>query len=99
MLNPILFIPFFLSIFITGGIGYIGSTSGFISYYDPVLALGMASVCTIPKFITSSFIMGWQGLILLLISIAIMVMVYMPFIKALDNQELSKEVTENSEKV
>lgn len=99
MLNPILFIPFFLSTFITGLIGYIGSVSGFISYYDPVLALGMASVWTIPKFITSFFIMGWQGLLLRLISIAIMVMVYMPFIKALDNQELSKEMTEDSGKV
>lgn len=99
MLNPILFIPFFLSTFITGLIGYIGSVSGFISYYDPVLALGMASVWTIPKFITSFFIMGWQGLLLRLISIAIMVMVYMPFIKALDNQELSKEVAEDSGEV
>ncbi|HHD1574557.1 TPA: PTS sugar transporter subunit IIC [Enterococcus faecium] len=94
MLNPVLFIPFFLSTFITGIIGYIGSTSGFISYYDPVLALGMASIWTIPKIITSFFIMGWQGLLLRLISMAIMVMVYMPFIKALDNQELSKEITE-----
>lgn len=94
MLNPVLFIPFFLSTFITGIIGYIGSISGFISHYDPALALGMASIWTVPKFVSSFFIMGWQGLVLRLISMAIMVGVYLPFIKTLDRQELKKEAGE-----
>ncbi|WP_265455746.1 PTS sugar transporter subunit IIC [Enterococcus sp. HY326] len=91
MLNPVLFIPFFLSTFITGIIGYLGSISGFISYYDPTLALGMASIWTVPKLISSFFIMGWQGLVLRIVSMAVMVVVYLPFIKTLDRQELIKE--------
>lgn len=94
MLNPILFLPFFLSTFVTAIIGYLGSVSGFISYYDPTLALGMASIWTVPKFISSFFIMGWQGLVLRLVSMIIMIGVYLPFVKVLDLQELKKEAGE-----
>lgn len=91
MLNPVLLIPFLLSTVVTASIGYIGSVTGFISHYDPTLALGMASVWTIPKVISSFFIMGWQGLFLRIVSMVVMVGVYLPFIKALDRQELAKE--------
>lgn len=91
MLNPILFIPFALSTVITGLIGYLGAVSGFIAYYDPVLGLGLASLWTIPKVITSFFVMGWQGLILRLLSMAVMVLIYLPFVKVLDKSELNSE--------
>ncbi|KAF1303009.1 PTS sugar transporter subunit IIC [Candidatus Enterococcus willemsii] len=87
MLNPILLIPFLLSTGITAIIGYIGTISGFISHYDPTIAIGMASIWTVPKFISSFFIMGWQGLVLRLISMVIMVAVYLPFVKVLDRQD------------
>lgn len=91
MLNPVLLIPFLLSSVVTAGIGYLGTISGFISHYDPILALGMASIWTVPSVISSFFIMGWQGLVLRIVSMVVMVGIYLPFIKALDRQELMKE--------
>ncbi len=91
MLNPVLFIPFIMSTVITGIIGYIGSVTGFISYYNPTLALGMASIWTVPKFISTLFVSGWQGFTLRIVCLIVMVVVYLPFIKTLDNQELAKE--------
>lgn len=94
MLNPVLLFPFLISTVVTGIIGFLGSVSGFISHYDPVMSLGMASIWTVPKFISSFFIMGWQGLVLRIISMIIMVMIYLPFLKVLDNQELKIEAGE-----
>lgn len=93
MLNPILLIPFALSTVITGVIGYLGTASGFISYYNPVLALGLAPLWTIPKVFTAFFVMGWQGLVLRLVAMVVMVLVYLPFVKILDKAELSFEKT------
>lgn len=92
MLNPVLLIPFLLSTVVTGVIGYVGSVTGFISHYDPSLALGLASIWTIPKVISSFLIMGWQGLVLRLFSMVVMVAIYLPFVKAVDKQELIKEM-------
>ena len=94
MLNAVLFIPFILSTLITSMIGYIGSSTGFINYYNPVIALALP--WTTPKFISSFLVMGWRGLVLRLISIVVMVFVYLPFIKMLDNQAI-KEESENKE--
>lgn len=91
MLNPILFFPFAISTLITGIIGYIGAATGFISYYNPVLGLGLASLWTIPKVISSFFVMGWQGFVLRLFAFVVMVLVYMPFVKVLDRTELASE--------
>lgn len=89
MLNPILFLPYLLSTLITGFIGYLGAITGFISYYNPILSLGLP--WTTPKIIGSFLTMGWQGLALRLFSMAVMVVVYLPFMKILDRQELIKE--------
>lgn len=91
MLNPVLFIPFIFSTLVTGVIGYIGSVSGFVSYYNPTLAIGLTSLWTIPKFISTLFVMGWQGLVLRVISMVVMVFIYLPFFKALDKKELEIE--------
>lgn len=91
MLNPILLIPFLLSTIITAMIGYIGSVTGFIVHYDPVISLGISSLWTIPKFISTSFFMGWQGLLLRIISMITMILVYMPFVKIMDKKETCNE--------
>ncbi|MCP0885714.1 PTS transporter subunit EIIC [Ligilactobacillus sp. WILCCON 0076] len=99
VLNPVLFIPFFLSTAISGLIGWIGAVTGFISYYNPAFALGIP--WTVPKFITTFFVTGWQGLVLRIVSMTIMVLLYAPFIKMLDNKELEieakKDKTEKTE--
>lgn len=89
MLNPILLIPFLLSTVVTATIGYLGSASGFISHYNQVLAMGIP--WTTPKMISTFFTMGWQGFILRIVCLVVMILIYMPFVKALDNKELSKE--------
>ena len=89
MLNPVLFIPFLLSTVITATIGYLGSVMNFISYYNPIMAIGLP--WTTPKMISSIFTMGWQGFVLRIVCFVIMIFVYMPFIKALDNKEMEKE--------
>lgn len=89
MLNPVLFIPFIGSTVITALIGYLGSVSGFISHYNPIIGMGLP--WTTPKFIASFLSMGWQGFVLRIIAMVIMVLVYLPFIKALDRQELKRE--------
>lgn len=94
MLNPILFIPFALSTVITGCIGYLGAASGFINYYNPVVALGLAPLWTIPKVFTSFFVMGWQGLVLRLVAMVVMILVYLPFVKILDKAEIYSEKTD-----
>ncbi len=89
MLNPVLFIPFLLSTVITATIGYLGSVMNFISYYNPVMAIGLP--WTTPKMISSIFTMGWQGFVLRIVCFVIMIFVYMPFIKVLDNKEIEIE--------
>ncbi|MFD2729356.1 PTS sugar transporter subunit IIC [Enterococcus camelliae] len=89
MLNPILLVPFLLSTVITALIGYVGSVTGFVSYYNPVIGLGLP--WTTPKMIASFFSMGWQGLTLRIICLVVMVFVYLPFVKALDRKELQNE--------
>ena len=85
MLNPILFVPFFLSTIITGLIGYFAASSGFITYYNPLMSIGIP--WTVPRFISSFFSMGWQGSVLRIFTTVIMAFVYLPFVKMLDAQE------------
>lgn len=89
MLNPVLLIPFLLSTVITATIGYLGSVTGFISTYNQALAVGIP--WTMPKIFTSFFTMGWQGVVLRIVCFIVIGLVYLPFIKALDNKELAKE--------
>ncbi|WP_431383225.1 PTS sugar transporter subunit IIC [Enterococcus gallinarum] len=89
--NPLLAIPFLLAPVISGMIGYIGVISGFIVNYNPITGLGLAYLWTLPKIITSYLTMGWQGLVLRVISIIAMIFVYLPFVKLLEKQEALEE--------
>lgn len=89
MLNPILLLPFALSTVITGFIGYFGAVTNFISYYNPMMSIGLP--WTVPRVITSYFAMGWEGLVLRLLCMIVMVFVYLPFLKILDRQEMKNE--------
>ncbi len=89
MLNPVLLIPFLLSTVITASMGYLASITGFISYYNPIIGMGLP--WTTPKMFASLLSMGWQGFALRIICLVVMVFVYLPFIKALDRKELEKE--------
>ncbi len=91
MFNPILFIPFVLSSVVSGTIGFLAVKVGFITTYNASVALGMP--WTLPKILTSYFIYGWQGLVTRIIILIVIVFLYYPFFKVLDNQELREEAS------
>ena len=49
VLNPLMFVPFVLSTFVSGGIGLLAVKIGFITNYNPSLGMGMP--WTMPKII------------------------------------------------
>ncbi|BDR60335.1 PTS sugar transporter subunit IIC [Lactobacillus xylocopicola] len=89
VLNPLMFIPFILSSFISGGVALLAVKVGFITNYNPSLGMGMP--WTMPKLISDAMIMGWQGAVVWLINFALMVVVYLPFFRVADNQAFEEE--------
>lgn len=86
VLNPVLFIPFILTPFV-----YIVLTYG-------VMAAGLVPVCngvlvpwSTPAIISGFLVSGWQGAVWQAILIVLGVIIYLPFIKALDNQYLAEQ--------
>ncbi|WP_429976262.1 PTS sugar transporter subunit IIC [Enterococcus sp. DIV0086] len=90
MLNPIMFVPFVLSTVVSGLIGFIALKIGFIAAYNPNFSAAIIP-WTVPKFIAGFFTMGWQGVVLRLLIMVVIVFLYYPFFKILDNQELKAE--------
>lgn len=90
MLNPLMFIPFVFSTAISGGIAFIAIKLGFITSYNPNFSTVIIP-WTLPKLISSFLTMGWQGVVLRVFIMIVLVFVYYPFVKALDNQELATE--------
>lgn len=90
MLNPLLFIPFVMSTVVSGLVGLFAMNIGFISHYNPNFS-AVILPWTVPKFIASFFTMGWQGVVLRLFIMVLLVFVYYPFFKVLDNQEIRSE--------
>lgn len=90
MLNPIMFIPFVLSTVVSGLIGFIALRIGFIASYNPNFSAAIMP-WTVPKFIAGFFTMGWQGVALRILIMIVIIFLYYPFFKILDNQELRAE--------
>lgn len=89
MFNPILAIPFVFSSLISGLIGFSAVKIGFLTTYNANISLSLP--WTLPKFISSFFIYGWQGVALRLFILVILIFVYLPFCKILDRNELALE--------
>lgn len=89
VLNPILFIPFALSTFISGGMALLAVKIGFITSYNPSLGMGMP--WTMPKVISNVMVMGWQGGVIWVINFILMCLLYVPFFKIIDQQALREE--------
>lgn len=89
MFNPILLIPFALSSVVSGFLGFLSVKIGFITTYNSAVAMGMP--WTLPKFITSFFIYGWQGVVVRIVVMIAIMFLYYPFFKILDRQELVLE--------
>lgn len=89
VLNVILFVPFLLASFVSGGIGWLAVKVGFITSYNPILGLGMP--WTLPKPFADFLTMGWQGVAVFAINFVLMMLIYLPFFKILDRQALAAE--------
>ncbi|WEV50643.1 PTS transporter subunit EIIC [Lactobacillus sp. ESL0731] len=89
VLNPIMFIPFILSSFVSSGVALLAVKIGFITSYNPSLGMGMP--WTMPKIIADTMIMGWQGAVIWLINFGLMMLIYLPFFKVADKQALDEE--------
>ncbi|KJY55867.1 PTS Lac IIC [Lactobacillus kullabergensis] len=89
VLNPLMFIPFVLSTFVSGGIGLLAVKIGFITNYNPSLGMGMP--WTMPKIIADTMIMGWQGAVVWLINFLLMFVIYLPFFRVADKQAFEEE--------
>lgn len=93
VLNPLMFIPFILSSFISSGVALLAVKIGFITNYNPSLGMGMP--WTMPKLIADAMIMGWQGAVVWLINFALMFIIYLPFFRVADKQALEEENSKN----
>lgn len=89
VLNPIMFIPFILSSFVSSGVALLAVKIGFITNYNPSLGMGMP--WTMPKLVADAMIMGWQGAVIWIINFALMCAIYLPFFKVADKQALEEE--------
>ncbi|AWM75152.1 PTS sugar transporter subunit IIC [Lactobacillus kullabergensis] len=89
VLNPIMFIPFALSSFVSSSVALLAVKIGFITNYNPSLGMGMP--WTMPKIIADTMIMGWQGAVVWLINFLLMFLVYLPFFRIADKQAFEEE--------
>jgi PTS system cellobiose-specific IIC component len=85
ILNPVLFVPLTLAAPLCIGIAYVASIIGFL----PVTSLTVSK--NMPTFMTGFMASGWQGVVVQLIQFVAVVLLYLPFMKRLDKQELALE--------
>ncbi|WP_353886174.1 PTS cellobiose transporter subunit IIC [uncultured Clostridium sp.] len=90
MLNPMILIPFMVIPTVNIIISYFAMAGGFVPFTN-----GVQIPWTTPPVISGFLVSGWQGSVLQIILIVLGVIMYIPFIKAIDNQYL-KEETEAS---
>nr|WP_297635904.1 PTS cellobiose transporter subunit IIC [uncultured Clostridium sp.] len=93
MLNPIMLVPFIVIPTINIIISYFAMSSGLVPFTN-----GVQIPWTTPPVISGFLVSGWQGSVLQILLMALGVFLYIPFIKAIDNQYLKEEqVVANSE--
>lgn len=90
MFNTLLVIPFVFSSLISGFIGWVAVKIGFITTIHAAVAMSMP--WTMPKFIISFFVYGWQGTVVRIVIFIVLLFVYLPFVKMIDNQEVRAEL-------
>lgn len=89
MFNAALFIPFVLSSCVSGLMGLLGVKLGILTGYLPAVAMSMP--WTLPKFISSFFVYGPMGFVWRIVTMVVLVLLYLPFVKMMDGQELAHE--------
>lgn len=84
--NPLMIIPITLAPMVSVLIAYLAMRLQFMPMFRGVMAPWPT-----PPIISGFLVSGWQGAVVQIISIAASVVIYYPFVKALDNQFLKEE--------
>lgn len=88
--NPLLLIPVSLAPVVAVGITILSIRIGFMPMFT-----GIQAPWATPPVISGFLIAGWQGAITQLIAIIAVVVIFYPFVKALDKQYGSEEANDN----
>lgn len=79
--NPLMLIPVTIAPMVSVIIAYVAMQIGFMPLFTGVMAPWAT-----PALFSGFLVGGWQGIIVQLIAIVVSVMIYYPFVKALDHQ-------------
>lgn len=90
VLNPLIFIPMTLAPVLSISIAYAATVIGFLP------RVGVALPWAMPPIISGFLAGGWQGSVIQIIQFTVIVLLYLPFLKALDRQ---KQIEEQEEQV
>lgn len=86
VLNPVIALPFVLVPMVNIVISYLCMSIGIVPICN-----GVIMPWTTPPIISGFLSSGWQGAILQIVLIALGAIIYLPFVKAMDNNYLSEE--------
>lgn len=84
--NPLMLIPVAIAPMVSVLIAYISVSIGFMPLF-----IGVMAPWSTPPIIGGFLVAGWQGAVTQIIAIVASVLVYYPFVKALDNQYRREE--------
>lgn len=84
--NPLLLIPVTLAPIVSVSLAYLSMSIGFMPMFTNIQAPWAT-----PFFFSGFLVGGWQGAITQLVAVIASILIYYPFVKALDNQ-YSKEI-------
>lgn len=89
VLNPLMIVPITLAPIVSCLIAYAGISIGFMPLFN-----GVVAPWTTPPIISGFLVSGWQGAVVQVIAIIASVIIYYPFVRALDKQYRKEECTE-----
>ncbi|WP_066496813.1 PTS sugar transporter subunit IIC [Abyssisolibacter fermentans] len=81
VMNPLMIIPVTVAPIVSVYLAYFAIKIGFMMPFNGVIA-----PWTTPPIFSGFLVSGWQGAVVQIIAIAASVLIYYPFVKALDNQ-------------
>ena len=84
--NPLMLIPVTIAPIVSCIIAYVAIRIGFMPMFSAVMA-----PWSTPALISGFLVAGWQGAVVQIIAVAASVVVYYPFVKALDHQYQNEE--------
>ncbi|MGL5151685.1 MAG: PTS sugar transporter subunit IIC [Clostridium sp.] len=89
VLNPLMIVPITLAPIVSCFIAYGAISVGFMPLFNGVIA-----PWTTPPLVSGFLVSGWQGAVVQIIAIAASVIIYYPFVMALDKQYRKEEAVE-----